>query len=206
MNIKLIEGYEGRYGIAEDGTLWSYVNDAAGRKRKVNGDKIGYCRTVLCDAGGGRKTVYLHRLVAEAFLPNECGCTDVNHIDGNPRNNRVENLEWVTHKDNILKAMAIRGNWLKECAKPKLRRAVVGTSIYTGEERTWESGRLAAIEIGDANKAANIWSAINYGGVSYGYRWRYRDAEKIPELVQVDDGYRSPVFAADDMSIQEVER
>ena len=42
----------------------------------------------------------IHRLVAEAFLPKPLGATDVDHIDGNKTNNRVENLRWVSHKEN----------------------------------------------------------------------------------------------------------
>ena len=47
-----------------------------------------------------RNTVSVHRLVAEAFLPNPLGLRDVDHIDGNKTNNRVENLRWVSHREN----------------------------------------------------------------------------------------------------------
>ena len=43
---------------------------------------------------------YVHRLVAEAFIPNPLGLKDVDHIDGNKSNSRVENLRWVSHKEN----------------------------------------------------------------------------------------------------------
>ena len=48
-----------------------------------------------------RKDCSIHRLVAEAFIPNPLGLRDVDHIDGNKSNNRVENLRWVSHKENI---------------------------------------------------------------------------------------------------------
>ena len=48
------------------------------------------------------KTCKIHRLVAEAFIPNIYNKSTVNHIDGNPLNNRVDNLEWNTLPENVL--------------------------------------------------------------------------------------------------------
>lgn len=59
----------------------------------------GYLQAHL-RVGNKRQTVYIHRLVAEAFIPNPDNKPIVNHIDGNKQNNDVSNLEWVTASEN----------------------------------------------------------------------------------------------------------
>ena len=62
------------------------------------------------------RAMYLHRIVAEAFLPNPDNLPQVNHIDSNPSNCAVENLEWVTGKNNLLHALIATGRRLKQSA------------------------------------------------------------------------------------------
>jgi hypothetical protein len=50
---------------------------------------------------GVKRTLYIHRLVAEAFLGRPSECNEVNHLDGNKSNNCLENLEWTTHSRNL---------------------------------------------------------------------------------------------------------
>lgn len=59
-----------------------------------------YCRDRYMVSLNG-KSLYIHRLVAQTFIPNPENYDIVNHIDENPLNNNIENLEWCTHKDNI---------------------------------------------------------------------------------------------------------
>lgn len=69
------------------------------RKIKATMDR-GYYKVAL-SINGKRYLKYIHRLVAEAFIPNPNNYKEVNHIDSNPSNNCVDNLEWCNRKYNI---------------------------------------------------------------------------------------------------------
>ncbi|MEQ9131084.1 MAG: NUMOD4 domain-containing protein [Salinisphaeraceae bacterium] len=67
----------------------------------------GYPSVNLCRRDGYRRSIRVHRLVAEAFIPVSEGATEVNHIDGSRDRNTVENLEWVTATGNRLHAYRV---------------------------------------------------------------------------------------------------
>lgn len=90
--------YDG-YFITEDGFVFSNKSSKL-IQLKCNPDNDGYVRIELYN-GFGSKRVSVHRLVAEAFIPNPLNLPCVNHIDSNRSNNSVSNLEWTTQKDNI---------------------------------------------------------------------------------------------------------
>lgn len=105
---KDIPGYEGRYEVPSFGNIRSLdrvVHDTLGRIRHLAGRPKavstvqGYGHVSLCD-GHTEKHLQVHRIVAQTFIPNPEAKPEVNHIDGNKLNNRVNNLEWVTSKEN----------------------------------------------------------------------------------------------------------
>lgn len=112
---KDIEGYEGLYQISNLGRIkslryWNGHNFKFGEKilkvttQKTNSNS-NYARGVIRlfkDKVG--KDFKVHRLVAKAFIPNPNNYEVINHIDGNPLNNKVENLEWCTQKHNMQQA------------------------------------------------------------------------------------------------------
>ena len=98
---KDIKGFEGKYQISNLGRVKSLQrNGRPERILRLNLIK-GYAYTTLSNGSrGNKKKLKVHRLVAEAFIPNPHNKSEVNHIDGDKRNCKVENLEWVTHQEN----------------------------------------------------------------------------------------------------------
>ena len=98
--MKAIDGYNG-YFVTEEGLVFSSKSN---RFLKFSYDKQGYKRVGLSMGCYKTKTIKIHRLVAQAFIPNPENKGDVNHIDGNKSNNHYSNLEWCSAKENIIHA------------------------------------------------------------------------------------------------------
>ena len=108
---KDITGYEGRYCVSTYGNVKALANRNAGNATRnsdillkhdvtnINSEGNGYSRVTLSNSGKTTRMA-VHRLVALAFIPNPYNKPVVNHIDNNPTNNHVTNLEWVTSKEN----------------------------------------------------------------------------------------------------------
>jgi hypothetical protein len=94
--MKQIKGFE-NYLINKDGEIFSKFTKTKITSHK---DKNGYYRIRLVNEHG-RKSVFIHRLLAMTFIPNPENKPCVNHIDCNKSNNDLSNLEWVTQQENI---------------------------------------------------------------------------------------------------------
>ena len=97
-----IKDYEGYYQVSNRGIVKSLNYNHTGKEgiMKPHDNGKGYLRVQLCKDGKG-KWYRINRLVAQAFLPNPNNLPEVNHIDGNPKNNNVNNLEWCDRKTNL---------------------------------------------------------------------------------------------------------
>lgn len=135
---KEIEGYDGRYLIGSKGTVISmeFRNNIASKPRvmvmKPTGNGNGY-QIVFLGNNGKRERHYVHRLVAEAFLPKTDGKDIVNHKDWNKRNNAVENLEWCTQKENIRHSADRMRHPKSKCKKTATGHKYIGIHLSHGK-------------------------------------------------------------------------
>lgn len=98
--IKTSEKYP-KYKFCSSGVIYSHY----GKKMNPAKDHKGYLRTMLVDCNGVSKTIKVHRVIAMLFIPNPENKPQVNHINGIKHDNRIENLEWVTAKENAIHAV-----------------------------------------------------------------------------------------------------
>lgn len=94
--LKDIQGYEGLYAITQEGQIWSYASE-----KFIQPDihESGHYSVSLYK-NGIRKHQYVHRLVAQTYIPNPNNYKYINHKDENPAHNWVSNLEWCTQAYN----------------------------------------------------------------------------------------------------------
>lgn len=99
---RIIPGYEGRYEVSNKGNVRSFF---AGKVKRLKpmisaGRYNGYQMVTLYGRDKAGRKVKIHRLVAEAFIPNPARLPEINHKDENKTNNDADNLEWCTHTYN----------------------------------------------------------------------------------------------------------
>ena len=138
---KTIEGTNGEYQVSDTGLV---KTTKTGRILRPAVDARGYERVCLFKMDRDRR-YKVHRLVAMAFIHNPDNLPQVNHIDGNKRNNNASNLEWVTNEQNMhhAKEHGLRIGHERFCESR--RKRVIATNIKTGERIVFES-ILAAVK------------------------------------------------------------
>ena len=100
-----VPGYEGLYAVTSDGCVWAYektrLRTYAARWLKQHPNEDGYMLATLCD-NGKRRTFKTHQIVALAWIsPQPTPAHEVNHKNGVKSENRADNLEWTTRRENV---------------------------------------------------------------------------------------------------------
>lgn len=175
-----VKGFEGWYEVSDDGQVrsvtriiehatdktWgiSKIQQNEGKLLTPQENNKGYLYLQLYRNSKHTKR-YVHRMVAEAFLPNDKpSYRVVNHINGNPKDNRVENLEWCTQKYNIQQAF--------ETGLTKTRIPVRATNVRTGEVLEFEGVTVAARAVGCSHSGISL-CLTGKNKLCKGYRWEY---------------------------------
>ena len=156
-----VKGYEGIYGVTSCGRVWSYRNEMFLKPRIT---KDGYLKVKLCK-NGKMKHICVHRLVAEAYIPNTDNLPQVNHKDECKTNNCLRNLEWCDASYNINYGTCVERRSAKR-KKPILQFDLEGNFI-----REWPS----AIDVGKRERA-NIKECLRgKTKTAYNYIWKYKE-------------------------------
>lgn len=164
---KQVKNFEGLYEVNEMGQIRSVQRNGTKRGGRImaqSNDKNGYKLSKL-RFKDKVVTAKVHRVVAEAFIPNPYNKPQVNHKDGNKANNCVENLEWVTQSENIRHAKKLG----LQCECPNRQKV-----------EQWKNGSLIAKY--NSLKEAEIATGIGWTGISAvirgkrhtagGYNWK----------------------------------
>ena len=154
--MKDIVGYEGLYAVTSCGKVWSYKR----KKFLTPGINKGYLYVILCK-DGKVKNYRLHRLVAEAYIPNPENLPQVNHKDENKANNCLQNLERcdASYNNNY-------GTHIDKIKKPILQFSLDGEFI-----REWE----CASDVGREVQSHICKCLKGIRETAGGYHWRYID-------------------------------
>lgn len=164
---KDISGYEGLYQVSNLGRVKRFFKN--GKENFLSGkkDKDGYIEVIL--SSNQRKKYYrLHRLVADAFVPNLENKPQINHKDRNKQNNYADNLEWVTCSENVSHTFST--------GRKIHKRPIIQYTRNMDVVSIWDSIREAgrSLKICEHNINSCCHGRLATAG---GYVWRYKEVD-----------------------------
>lgn len=176
-----VNGYEGLYEVSNLGRVRS-LHWKEPRLMTITLDKDGYPTVSLRNGGRLCHHGKVHRMVAEAFIENFDNHREINHIDEDKTNNRVDNLEWCDTKYNI--NYGTRTQKVADKLRNGVKSKPVIATLPDGTEEYYPSVREANRQLAKADaknkRGGSICGAIRqrYGcKTAYGRKWRYAEAE-----------------------------
>lgn len=164
---KSIKGFENLYEISNMGNIKSLGNKKNHSKiiYLKKGENRGGYEYVVLQNNKKIKSKLVHRLVAEAFIPNPENKKQVNHIDGNKKNNCVENLEWNTPSENILHSFKIK---LRKPTWKNVLQYDLDNNFIASYNSVKEAGEKTGVFKNGISKCCR-----NELKTSGGYKWKY---------------------------------
>ena len=183
---KDVDGFEGIYQVSNLGRVKSLervVNYPKCTKHVkehiMSGSDNGHgYLTVMMRVNNKGVRKYIHRLVAQAFIPNPKNLPEVNHKDENRSNNNVMNLEWVDYLTN-----RTYGTRLRRLSDSNTKHVcIVQYSLNFDYIREYKSPKQAVDDLG-VNNTNNIYKCLNkQANTAYGYIWRYKEDTDIYDI------------------------
>jgi len=156
------------YCVDENGNVFSSFSN---KYLKLSKSKTGYL-VVNVRVGGLRQPVYVHRLVAEAFIPNPDNKPFVNHKDGNKENNTLLNLEWVTDQENkehaIATGLMLTGEALPQSTLTNEDVHSICKLLISG----MSCGKICTLFSVSRSTVLNIRSRRDWQHISCNYYWK----------------------------------
>lgn len=195
---KSIKGFNGKYWVSDEGQIISMDYNHSGKVKLLKPCFGNGYLGIMLSINGKRKRYLIHRLVAEAFLPNPDNLPCVNHKNERKTENRAENLEWCSYKYNINYGTAsqrisntLKGHFVSNETKQKISKALKGKPCspivikklsnpiiqYDLEGnfiREWASSREIERELNFAHTNINNCCKGKYK-TFYGYKWEYKE-------------------------------
>lgn len=174
---KDIKGYEGLYQVSNLGNVKRLKGKWVKKERYVSQTLTSSYKyySVCLSNHQDKRRFFVHRLVAMTFIKNTENKPIINHIDGNKLNNKVENLEWCTYKENSKKAYELG---LNKPARDLGRARKVGQyDLDNNLIKIWDCFFDINKELGFYTQ--NIWKCCNgCRNKANGFIWKYEDIKK----------------------------
>lgn len=181
----IVDNVVTNYFITEDGLCYN------SKGVQLNGQisNSGYLNYYL-SYNGIKKRHYAHRLVAQAYIPNPDNLNEVNHKDGNKMNNSVDNLEWVTHAQNIQHAsdLGLRGT-------KRVYQFDKNKELYAIYETIEEAGRAGYNVYSISNELRKDESLPK--NLTVGYYWSFSGDPNFKTEVVENKGVAKTVYQYD---------
>lgn len=191
---KDVSNYEGLYQVSNLGRVKSLekiiFSDGVARRRRErilkSTNRRGY-RQLTLSKWGDKKQKSVHRLVAESFIPNPDCKLEINHIDGDKANNKVNNLEWCTRRENAIHSVRVLGHKSKtwQLEQFQLKKGHLSWNskkvkcVETGEvfDSIAKAGRAKGIARGSLGRITYCCTGKKLGNKKVksvgGYRWEF---------------------------------